>query len=348
MKKQIAILLLVMQFISCKTDVDTVTIVSSVMYDNKYGFIDQQGKWVIRPSFDSVGTFYGGYADFYLNDKNGIINSKGEIIVQPVFDFIGLFNDSIALVLEGNEVNYINTEGLKVSDGNFEDGEDFSDGLAPIKFEKNGKWGYINTTGKLVIDTIYDYGTEFNNGSAEVEFGDSTFYIDRKGVAIDINQESIKPKSYKIIGDSNSGTLGRLNEKGDTIMKPQYISFGYEQDGLIWYNKEGLYGLANIKGDIIMKPKFQHLSYFSKNGLALAKLNNKFGYIDRKGNTIIDYKFDNAKGFKYDLAAVEVNKKWGFINRNNELVIEPKFKNVSSSFRNIYAKVDSGYEYKNE
>ena len=346
MKKQIYIVIFIAIYLtSCHNNID---IANSAKIDGKYGFIDLTGEWVIRPSFDSVGTFYNDYADYYSNGKNGIINKEGKIIVEPIYDFVGHFINNRALVLERNKVNFINLGGNKISSRSFEDGDDFSNGLAAIQFEKDGKWGYIDTTGKLSIDTIFDYGSEFNNGIAEVEKGELTLQIDLAGNITDTIIEYHKPKSYKLIGSSKSGTLGRLSEKGDTIMQPKYISFGYEQDGIIWYNQDGSYGLADIQGNILIEAKYQYLSYFSDNGLALAKVNDKYGYIDKQGNTVVEFKFDEAKGFKYDLAAVKLDGKWGFISKDNEFIIEPVFENVGNHFRNFSAKYDPMYIYKKE
>lgn len=345
MRKQIAILLIVLNFTSCN---DRSDIVSSVKFEDKYGFIDQAGEWVIRPSFDSVGTFYDGYADFYTDNKNGIINNRGQVIIEAKFDFIGHFSDNRALVLKNDKFNFIDKKGQTILNSFFEDAEDFSEGLAAIQFKKDGKWGYIDTIGNLVIDTSYDYGNEFTKGIAEVDKGELTLSIDKNGNVIDRIPDLSENEQYKLIGSSNSGTLGKLSALGDTIMKPEYISFGHEQNDIFWYNKDNLYGLADTQGNILIEPKFQFLSSFSDNGLAIAKLNDKYGYIDTRGYNVIDYQYENAEGFKFDLAAVKINEKWGFINIDNEFVIEPIFENVSHQFRRMSAKREPMYKYTNE
>ncbi|MBD2180843.1 WG repeat-containing protein [Aerosakkonema funiforme] len=56
------------------------------------------------------------------------------------------------------------------------------------------------------------------------------------------------------------------------------------------------------------------LSYSDEVGLAAVKIGNKLGYIDTKGNLIVEPQFDAAKWFSsIGLAEVEINGKWGFI-----------------------------------
>lgn len=48
--------------------------------------------------------------------------------------------------------------------------------------------------------------------------------------------------------------------------------------------------------------------------LLRVRKNNKFGYIDYKGNLIIDFYFDFASDFKEGLARVQIKNKWFYIN----------------------------------
>ena len=47
--------------------------------------------------------------------------------------------------------------------------------------------------------------------------------------------------------------------------------------------------------------------------LACVEVNDKWGYIDTKGNIVIPAVYDDAYSFSQGLAAVKVNGKWGYI-----------------------------------
>lgn len=55
---------------------------------------------------------------------------------------------------------------------------------------------------------------------------------------------------------------------------------------------------------------------------------DKYGYINIKGELAVPYMYDDAHYFYEGLAAVKSGKKYGFINANNKLVIEPQFDTV--------------------
>jgi len=47
-------------------------------------------------------------------------------------------------------------------------------------------------------------------------------------------------------------------------------------------------------------------------------LNGKRGYIDQRGQIVIQPKFDDVYSFQDDIAAVKVDSKWGYINKKGE------------------------------
>ena len=59
---------------------------------------------------------------------------------------------------------------------------------------------------------------------------------------------------------------------------------------------------------------------------------SRHGFIDPTGKIVISLKFDDAGSFGQNgLAAAKVGNKWGFINRSGEFLIEPQFDDVPSS-----------------
>ncbi|HAN0731264.1 TPA: WG repeat-containing protein, partial [Campylobacter coli] len=49
---------------------------------------DKNGKIVIEPKFDSIGSFREGLAKVGLNGKYGFIDKSGEFVIEPIFDDI--------------------------------------------------------------------------------------------------------------------------------------------------------------------------------------------------------------------------------------------------------------------
>lgn len=330
---------------SCVTSNKIVTLVKQ---NGKFGFIDRKGKWFIEPNFDSLEIFHCGYANCYKRSKAGVIDSKGYLVIDCKYNYIGNFVNGLALVIINDSINYLDLEGNLLLPNNIYDGEDFSCGLAAVQLSQGGQWGYINTYGELVINSVFDYVSEFKNDRANVGMGKNELLIDVKGKVVDTIIREMKLEKFPLIGSSDHNTLGKLNSQGDTIMPMQFVSFGYRQGNKFWFNTGKFYGLADTTGKILTKIKYEYISYFSDNGLALAKSDGKYGFIDKNGKEIIDFQFQDAHGFKYDLAAVKLNDKWGFVNTNGDLVINCEFDNVKYEFKPLMSKYQTMYNFSDE
>jgi hypothetical protein len=76
-----------------------------------WGYIDEAGKFVIRPSYSDADKFNDGLASVRMNNKYGYINKQGIFIIKPQFDKAYRFNEGIAMVKIGNKEGYINKDG---------------------------------------------------------------------------------------------------------------------------------------------------------------------------------------------------------------------------------------------
>ena len=104
---------------------------------------------------------------------------------------------------------------------------------------------------------------------------------------------------------------------------------------------DGKYGFINAKGEQIIECKFDSVGGFS-GGLATVKKDGKYGYINTKGEQVVECKFDEASGFSEGLAAVEKDGKYGYINTKGEQVIECKFDDANG-FKEGLATVRNNY-----
>jgi len=109
-------------------------------------------------------------------------------------------------------------------------------------------------------------------------------------------------------------------------------------DGPLFKNEQdGKYGFINTKGEQVIECKFDEAWVFSE-GLAAVKKDGKWGYINTKGKQVVECKFDDAWGFSEGLAQVKKDDKWGYINTKGEQVIECKFDHTHD-FKKGLAKV---------
>jgi|GEM_PF-3201593 len=100
----------------------------------------------------------------------------------------------------------------------------------------------------------------------------------------------------------------------------------YDYYNLQPMEKDGKYGydlFYNINPDnILIDYQFDEAGMFYSPGLAKVKKDGEYGFIDSRGEVVIDFQYDDACSFTGDYASVKKNGLWGFINSNGKQVID--------------------------
>lgn len=188
----------------------------------------------------------------------------------------------------------------------------------------------IPLKGHLIVNATY-FGNngKYNGEYAQIDdgFGNKDYLIDRKGNIYKPN-EIIKVKNQRGLP---------LNQIFDVI---RTLNYGFKKG--IFKNIECLINSENKiigNGDIW----FERIHFFYDN-FAKVELNNKFNFINTKGEIISDTWFDNANNFQNGFACVGLNDKWSFINSNGDLISDTWFDEVDD-FRNGFSKIMLNNQY---
>lgn len=171
--------------------------------DEKYGFVDKNGREVVAPKYDFVGDFNLGLAEVYIEDDGGyaqygVINEYGEEIVPAMYESIEILNTGFTAVTGGYELlGLYNKEGKELFepyDNNYEYIGDFKEGFA-IVHKRNGTYtengppghnfenvdyGFINEDGQEIA-CGYEYASDFYEGRAAVKKNGLCGFIDQEG-----------------------------------------------------------------------------------------------------------------------------------------------------------------------
>ena len=62
--------------------------------NGKYGYLNHEGQWEIRPQYAYADAFEGGIAVATLDSGSGVIDKKGSWQITPKYDFVDLGNEN--------------------------------------------------------------------------------------------------------------------------------------------------------------------------------------------------------------------------------------------------------------
>lgn len=289
------------------------------------GLVNEKGQTIIPCLYKEIRTLKEGYDSEYIiineNDQYGIISTSGTIIVEPKYEEVKYLNTSECFAVKESGVwKLFDSLAKEITiDGGYDDIVEAKNNN--ITVVKNGKYGIINSNKEEKIAPEYE----------DLKYAFSIYYIakkDGKFGIINLENEEIKPFEYinmyyvesasfiqadkseteSVIFDSN------LGQKLSGIISEVNIDKGYIK---VYENNE--YKYYNFKFE---EKNVQDI--LGQNTLYLSKKDDKYGYVNKEGNAVIDYIYEdgteqNSCGF----AAVKKDGVWGSINAVGAISKEP-------------------------
>jgi len=196
---------------------------------------------------------------------------------------------------------------------------------API-WNAAGKYGVVNNKGQVIVPFEYDFISEFNQGLAKVEKNKKYGLMDINGnLVIPVMYESLYhcdnsgwPKPVKI-----NGKAGAINRKNQLVIQATYRFLDCFYNGLAVVSDAAgeTYGIIDSTGKTVIPVGiYQSLSSEFNNGLALAKKNDLWGFINKAGKEVIPFVYEDAFPFQQGRAEVTKGYEQVYINTKGEVV----------------------------
>ena len=141
-------------------------------------------------------------------------------------------------------------------------------------------------------------------------------------------------------GDNN--TIADKNKEENLINLSKYSNVRDYGEKIMRAELNGKWGWIDKKGNTIIPFKYDLAGKFF-NGMAVVSQDGRYGIIDSKGNAVIPIKYDQLTEFNEGLARAQLNLKWGCIDQNDQKVI-PFIYDLIGPFKNGKALVRIGEE----
>ena len=137
------------------------TILFPIRNGQLWGFIDTNGREVIKPQFRSIGEFAEGLCPARSTGNYGYINNTGKYLIQPQYDYAMPFENGHAQVFIDAKPYIIDKAGKIKFEHNYRKIFPFGKRSYTRVKTHSGKMGVINIKGELVADTIFKEMAEF-------------------------------------------------------------------------------------------------------------------------------------------------------------------------------------------
>ena len=281
----------------------------------KFGYKNSQGTWQIAPRYQRAFEFQGfnrKYAVVKYDNLWGCIDDRGNMVVRNIF-----------ATQEEAEAAALQWQGAG------EPGK----WLYPAMNPANRAWGFVNYYGQWKFQPQYQDAGKFHGEEpmnyAAVKLDDRWGCIDGKGILI-INNVFSSMEDAEAAGE-------------------QWVAgIHYETWRMPASNPTtGQYGVVNYLGRWVLKANFEYVERFgadNNHAYTQAKMEGRWGNIDRYGNTISQFIFHTKADAANALNQMEhgrlitdwrlpvqhpTSHSWGWVNYEGQWVIQPTYQEAT-------------------
>ncbi len=307
-----------------------------VKKDGKLGLVDNQGKTIIDTKYKQIKAIGDNYQNGYIvkdeDDNYGVIDFTGAQVLENKYeDIANVHGNGMYVVKEDDKLELVNKSGDVIFD-NFDSIKSIDNENVIVSVD--GKYGVKNIEGEEIISTEYQ----------DLTYAFSNYYIakkdDKYGI-IDTDEDEKLDFDYEDISYRDVASFFEAEKEGNS--KTIIIDSNFEE------KLEGYISEVNVeKGYFRIKEdddyKYYNFKFEEKeakdvltdNTIFLSRKDGKYGFVDKKGEVVVNYIYDDAREQnQYGFAAVKKDGKWGSIDKDGKVVVEPKYEldsNVIESF----------------
>jgi len=223
-----------------------------------------------------------------------------------------------------------------------------------LVMKKNDKWGVLNGVGKVLLPfefDMIDYKSIFYRwykqnvrelGVTMVE-GSGLIPVCRNNSwgLVDLQTFSFVVQCiYKSIRQNSLNKLELINAKGRDLLLftndgpqviypsteklEQYSTVRKFKNGFAIVRKDDKYGFIDDSYNEIAPCIYDKASAF-EDGIAIVKREGKYGCIDESGNEFIPLKYDDFLPFTHGLAVVKIGELYGAVNTKGQIIIPVEY-----------------------
>ena len=295
-----------------------------------------KNKTIMSQFYDRIGDYndsgnfiYLSIIPVYQGQHVGVINESFEEIIPLQYDLLG------------NRAFYLIKVGVKERE-------------TALVMKKNDRWGILNSTGKVLLPFEYDkidpesvfYRWHKQNvkelGFTRVD-GSGLIPVNRNGKwgLLDLQKLSFVAQcTYKSIRQDSLNKLELIKTKGrdlllftedgpkviypSTEILEQYSTVRKFKNGFAIVRKNDMYGFIDDAYNEIVPCIYDKASAF-EDGIAIVRKEGKYGCIDESGNEFIQCKYDDFSPFTHGLAVVKIGELYGAVNTKGQIIIPVEY-----------------------
>ncbi len=300
-----------------------------IKQDGKYGIASDDGKIIVEPQYAEISVLGEDSKTGYIvkddKGKYGIIDYSSNIILPCEYEGITqVYGNNLYVVLQNKKQILVDKEGTQVLTTGFDE-------IAQILklqdngviFKKGNQYGVMKTTGEVTLQAQYDDLKEAKTGILIYKKDDKYGIIDLQGnekLEQEYTNITYQKKADIYIAEKENYESDILDNTFKTKQSGMLLECNTEE-GYIKIKEED-----QTKYYTLQFEEKQENQIFPNRTLFVSKQDEKYGFVDKEGNVVVNYEYDDAtEQNDYGYAGIKKDGKWGSIDSTGKVIQEPKY-----------------------
>ena len=319
-----------------------------VAQNGQYGLVKNQEP-IIKNEYQSIS--YNSESNTLTLEKTkryGVATLDGEVIIPTEFvqiDSTGIY--IYATDVDGNVTAYKEDGNPAEIDSNVyilnTENENYQ---IKIDNTQGSSYSILNQAGEQITKQNYSYINYLYDSYfiVSVTGGKVGVINDKEEPVIEIQYDSIE----KVEGTDY--ILTRLSQNSSTQLYDKNFKQLCEMTNAIVKKEDNyikIYNDTETKYFDLEGNEKQNTDIFPDNQIYAKSKDEKWGFVDKSGNVVVDYIYDKVTDLdSYGYAGIKLDGKWGVVDANGKVILEPTYTfNVQTEpqFIKDYYRVEYGY-----
>lgn len=300
-----------------------------VTKDGKVGVLDNAGKVLLQVQYIDVTNLGKDNKEGFIvqseSGKYGIVDYSNQMVLETKYDeIVKVYGNDKYVVKQAGKQVLVSKGGTELLNSGFDEIKEILKNIDNgIIYTKNGKYGVMKTTGDITVAPNYEELKEAKSGLLIAKQNGKYGIIDLQMIT---KVESV----YSSISYNEKADL-YIAEKEDYSNDIIDNTFTIRQSGILvdFDDEKGYIELKQAEEYKYYNFKFEEKNITeiqTSNSLFKSKKDGKYGFVDKNGNIVVDYQYDDVtEQNSYGYAGIKKDGKWGSINNKGEIVQEPTY-----------------------
>lgn len=236
-------------------------------------------------TYKEIAAYQEGLALFRSSQGYGFLDEEGREHIPPTWSWAASFSNGRAVVKQNGRCGYIDQAGQLVVPCRYARCLDFSDGQAAV-FTNIHNAGLIDLAGKELIAPNLNRMIDHHQGMSLMRDDKQGYYfLSPQATPYDAYYEEARAFRHGVAAIRSGTKWGLISTKGLPLVSPKFSALGAFEAGVAKVHINQLYGLVGANGERLLPAEYQLIESVGA-GLYRVEKDNEIGYFSAQGRWV--------------------------------------------------------------